>query len=185
MKKRLLIDMDGVIASYYTGFLNAWREKYPNRVVVSADEVLTFYLEETYPPEYKEDILAITQGKGFFENLPPIEGAIEALEEIWNSEEYEPFLCTAPDMDSEDLMCATEKLRWIEALLGYKWLKRTIMANDKTMIDGDILIDDKPTINGLQKPNWQRVFFTHAYNRHLPGPRINNWSEWKQVLTNL
>jgi 5'-nucleotidase len=184
-KKRLLIDMDGVLMDYYGGFVAEWKKRYPERIVIATEMITTFYLEEMYPPEWKADILAITQGKDFFENMPHIAGAIEFMEEIWDSEEYDSFICTAPDMDSEGLMCATEKLRSIERLFGKKWLKRTIMTNDKTMIDGDILIDDKPEIKGAQEPRWKRVFFTHGYNKHLPGPRIGNWTEWREVLTKL
>lgn len=184
-KRRLLIDMDGVLMDYYGAFVIEWKKRYPERPVLPSKYIKTFYLEEMYPPEWKQDILAITQGKDFFENMLPIAAAVGFMEQVWNSEYYDPFICTAPDMDSEDLMCATEKLRSIERLFGKKWLKKTIMTNDKTIIDGDILIDDKPEIKGAQTPSWKRVFYTHRYNRDLPGPRINHWGEWKEVLANV
>jgi 5'-nucleotidase len=181
-KKILLVDMDGVKADYYKGFCIEWAKRFPDRPIVPASELKTFYLENAYPKEWEQDILAITRGKGFFLNLPLIEGAAEALKEMDECGKFEVYLCTAPDVDAEDQCCPGEKLQWIEKHLGKKWLKRTIMSTDKSLIHGHYIIDDKPVMKQSVGPMWKRIFFTHAYNKDLPGPRINKWSEWRKVL---
>lgn len=80
--------------------------------------------------------------------------------------------------------CVTEKFAWVEQNLGRDWLRKLILTKDKTMVRGDVLIDDKLQ-TGSQKSEWQQIFFDRSYNRDLPGPRISNWSDWSQVLANV
>jgi 5'-nucleotidase len=38
---------------------------------------------------------------------------------------------------------------WVENHLGKDWINRLILTRDKTMINGDVLIDDKINITGI------------------------------------
>ena len=55
--------------------------------------------------------------------------------------------------------CVLEKYQWVEAHFGYDWTKRVILTRDKTIVSGDILIDDKPEITGCAMPPWQHVLY--------------------------
>ena len=59
-----------------------------------------------------------------------------------DQEGFKIFICTAPILASP--YCAQEKLNWIRKHLGDKWLDKVILCQDKTMVAGDLLIDDKP-----------------------------------------
>jgi 5'-nucleotidase len=180
-KPILLIDMDGVIADFYGHFLSIWREKYPDRVYVKPEDVTAFYLETLYPAEYSQDILDILRAPGFFANLPPMPGAIEALKKLDEEGKFEIYLCSTPDSDSVNHNCASEKMRWVERHLGKKWVKDVILTHDKTLVQGDFLIDDKPNINGLRKPSWMQIMFQHAYNKDVYGFHMNGWDKWPGV----
>lgn len=39
---------------------------------------------------------------------------------------------------------------WVEKHLGHEFLEQVILTRDKTLITGDILIDDKPDILGKE-----------------------------------
>lgn len=39
-------------------------------------------------------------------------------------------------------------MEWIKLHLGPAWMKQAVIAHDKTMVQGDILIDDRPSIKG-------------------------------------
>src|SRR4051812_13845937 len=52
----LLIDMDGVIADYYGYFCQVWAAKFPDRKVLSPEELTHMYFENCYDPEYTKDI---------------------------------------------------------------------------------------------------------------------------------
>jgi len=62
-----------------------------------------------------------------------------------------------------------------------------MIVRDKTLVKGAILIDDKPQVSGIvEQPEWTHVIFTRSYNKDRKGvPRLNRWSEWRQVVVPL
>lgn len=54
----------------------------------------------------------------------------------------------------------TSQYRWVEKHLGPQFVERIILTRDKTVISGDLLIDDKEVIQGGQP-------FSLAASRHL------------------
>jgi hypothetical protein len=59
-------------------------------------------------------------------------------------------LCSA--LNGESRNCVLEKFEWVDEHLGKDWTIRLIPAKDKTVIRADVLIDDRPKIEGLEKP---------------------------------
>ena len=93
------------------------------------------------------------------------------------------FICTAPLL--ENPTCTNDKLWWVDNHLGGDWIRRTIITKDKTVVDGDFLIDDKPLITGItDEPIWQRIIFDQPYNKNVVGRRLN-WQNYKQVIDKL
>lgn len=185
-KPILLVDMDGVVFDYYSGFTKVWTQRYPDRKVVPREELTEFYIESFYPKEYKKDILAITQGTDFFENLQLIPGAKEALYAIQEEGIFDVFLCSAPDVDCVDQVCHSEKARSVELNLGKPWVKKMILTNDKTLVHGAYLVDDKPLIKGIVKnPAWKQIIFDWPYNREAQGIRLNGWAHWNTLKETL
>ena len=127
----------------------------------------------------------IENSEGFFANLPPMKGALEALQQM-EKLNFNVYICTSPLLSSS--YCAQEKILWIKHHLGEAWLSRLIMTSDKVQAKGDILIDDKPM--ELLEPGgrhnyatWKQVFFDQPYNQHCRNiPRIKRWSDCLQVL---
>ena len=173
--------MDGVVFNYYGQFQKEWMIRHPDHPIIPGNELKDFYIENAYGAEHKEEILQITRSTSFFENLEPNEGAIEALQSILADERFDPALCSAPDLDYQNQHCPSEKYRSIERHLGREWLERTILTKDKTKVRGNYLIDDKPTIKGSMNPHWMHVVFTHRYNEHLDGLRLNGWKDWPRL----
>ncbi|MCT7149596.1 hypothetical protein M1196_23400, partial [Salmonella enterica subsp. enterica serovar Oranienburg] len=62
-----------------------------------------------------------------------------------------------------------------------------IITTDKTLVRGDILIDDKPVISGElpeystgtnHARSWEHVIFDQSYNRHITNRRrILDWGD--------
>lgn len=58
-----------------------------------------------------------------------------------------------------------------------------ILTQDKTLVYGDILIDDKPKISCLQKhPNFVNVLFDQPFNRNINKYSITQWSKWRLII---
>lgn len=176
-KYTLLIDMDGVIAQWYQGFLNKWKEEYPDRQFVAPEDLKEFYIEGQYPEEYESDILRVTRSRGLYLSLPVMPGAQEALEDIEKNclDFIEPFICTAPELKYDDLMCHSEKMQYLKQNFSDFWVSRAIITKDKTVVRGDGLIDDKPTITGSMKPEWVQIAYKQPYNQGT-----FTWEQWPE-----
>ena len=175
----LLFDQDGVLANWYGRLLSRWQSLYPDRPFVKPENLKTFYVEEAYPSEYHRDLLAITRTDDFYETLEPIAGAVDVLYDIQTNclDFIDPYICTSPDLDFEDLDCHSQKARWVDGHLGNFWLKRMILTKDKTLVRGHILIDDKPTVTGALKPVWDHLVYDSAYAGKPPNMTFT-WKDW-------
>jgi len=179
-RKIILIDMDGVISDIEKGFRKAWSEKYSKIPCPLPQNRKTHSLKGNFNRKYFNDIDSIIYSKGFIKNLPPIDGAIKALEEI--AQKYEIFICSTPLQEYKN--CILEKYAWIEKQLGNEWIKKIILTRDKTIVKGDILIDDNPyaDCDGLEKPEWEHIIYDQPYNKHIINKKRISWNNWKEVL---
>src|SRR3989344_7421662 len=176
---RVLIDMDGVIADFEKGFLDNWRKKYPDKISIPLEQRTTFHAEEQYPTELKKLARAIYEEKGFFLSLQPISGGIEAIKEMNNSS-IDIFICTSPI--SKYQHCVPEKYEWIDKHLGQDWVKKIVITKDKTIVDGNFLIDDKPEITGVNKPSWEQILYEQPYNVCVKYKKRITWKNWKTIF---
>ena len=176
----LLVDMDGVIADFERGLSEGFREQFPTETYIPLDQIRTFYVEESYPRRLRKPIRKIYHSEGFFANLHPIDGALEALHELQGRDDTDVFICTTPIRSSP--FSAQEKLEWVINHLDDKWAKRLILTGDKTLVRGDVLIDDKPEIKGILTPTWEHVLFDQPYNRDVTSKRRLTWNNWREVL---
>lgn len=179
----ILIDQDGVLADFEAGVNERWQQQFGENLPILPNERKNFYLADDLP-QYREQIYEIFSSEGFFANLPPIAGAIDALHELL-AVGHDVRICTAPITAYRH--CVAEKFMWVERYLGKEWINRIILTKDKTWVRGDILIDDKPEITGTLTPVWQHWVYDQAYNRHLTdNPRISwqNQESWQHLLIN-
>ncbi|XP_019615097.1 PREDICTED: 5'(3')-deoxyribonucleotidase, cytosolic type-like [Branchiostoma belcheri] len=188
---RVLLDMDGVLADFEGQFLKNFREKYPQDPFVPLEDRSGFYVTKQYyalGQDIGTKAFGIYEEKGFFLSLQPIEGAIEAAREMADMEGVDVYICTSPI--KKYTHCVVEKYQWLDKHLGKEWMERMILTRDKTVINGDLLIDDKPNITGgMSPPQWQHVLFTSWHNRDvtLQGGqvRLDGWlphSGWRDIL---
>jgi 5'-nucleotidase len=180
----ILVDMDGVIADFERGCLNKWKELYPNSPFIDIEKRTMHGIAEEYAlidDSFKGMMDSIMKSPGFFENLPLIENAEKILDNL-ESEGYTVFICTSPLRETDNLI---GKYNWVEKHFGTKWKNRIIMTRDKTLIHGDILIDDKPKITGVIEPSFTHILFDQPYNRNENKPRITQWKDWKEVIENV
>jgi len=109
-----------------------------------------------------EDIAKAYAGRldeipGFFADLPPIEGALEAFNEI--RRHFDTYiLSTAP---WENPSAWTDKLLWVKKHLNLQAHKRLILTHYKNLNHGDFLIDDRPN-NGADKFTGELIRFGSA-----------------------
>ncbi|MBW2972524.1 5'-3'-deoxyribonucleotidase [Candidatus Woesearchaeota archaeon] len=178
-RKIVLFDQDDVLADFQGELLRRWKAGHPDKRHIEVDDLVMFRPEDQYPPEYRHMVREIFCSPGFFRELPPVPGGIEALLEV--SKRHDVYICTSPLYQYEN--CVLEKYEWVDRHLGRGWTPRIIITRDKTVVSGDCLIDDNPDIKGARTPDWEHILYDMPYNRHVKHKRRISWdSDWRSVL---
>lgn len=175
----VLVDQDGPLADFEQGFLDRWQSLHPEEDAIPLAERRTFYVKDQYAPHVRPWIDEIHHAAGFYRELPPTPGAVEAMRAMLELG-VEVRICTAPLSHYEN--CVLEKYEWTERHLGRDFTRRMIVTKDKTLVKGRYLIDDRPTVTGVARPEWEHLLFDCPYNRHVPGTRRLDWSNWREIL---
>ena len=88
--------------------------------------------------------------------MNPIDGAISSVTKLLTSPKYEVyFLSTAPWNNPS---AWTDKRLWVEEHFGETINRRLILTHRKDLLNGDILIDDRPN-NGAKDFKGQWIHF--------------------------
>lgn len=170
---RILVDMDGVIADWGKEWDRALGDANP--AIPRHKQQTTFNLKAGLGEADCQRIDEIMATPGFYAALEPIDGAKAALKRLVK-EGHDVRIVTSPWASNPT--CASDKLNWVVKHYGSHWAKRVIITSDKTFVDGDILIDDKPEVTGDNpNPSWLHVIFSQPYNQHVDKPRLPQWTD--------
>ena len=177
---RILVDMDDVLADFDGEFLKRWRARHPEKMFVPLEERKIFYVKDSYPKELQNLVEDVYLEPGFFREMMPVEGGVDAVKTMQQMG-LEIFFCTSPLYKYKN--CVLEKYEWVERHFGSEWVNQIVLTRDKTLVKGDILIDDKPVITGAESvPMWEHVLYDRPYNRNIDRKRLV-WANWKSVLS--
>lgn len=169
----LLCDQDGVLASFDRRYFDMCREngfKLDCELEDRQHRFAHFHLEDE---SHRELAYQVVCEPGWFANLPPEPGALEHFHEL--SEHFDVWICTKPM--EKNPTCRDEKARWIREHLGEEWERKLILAPDKSLVRGAILLDDAPKIEWLGRAEWQPVVYPHSFNG--PGSEWEHLPHWK------
>lgn len=172
----ILFDQDNVVSDFDGHLGQLLAEKHPEIQQMPLDTRTTFYYEDDYP-EHRGKISRVYLERGFFLDLPLIHGAKEGLLRLLELG-HDVRICTSPVTKND--YCLYEKYHWIKQNLP-EFTKRLIVTKDKTLIRGDVLVDDKPKITGVMSPRWKHILFDQPYNRRVSGPRMS-WDKFEEFL---
>jgi 5'-nucleotidase len=189
----ILLDMDGVLVDWDAGFRTEWGRfgHDPSKI----NRATSYCMEDCVAPELRNAALKVMSQPGFFKDLPPMEGAIKAVEEMVERG-FAILICTSPLPSNPT--CPQDKVEWVRKHLGHIEFRQPgdtkkrldpqdiiVMTRDKTFVMGDVIIDDKPVIHGCMRPTWEHIVFGAPYNKLKPDDerlRFDNWSSWQGVL---
>lgn len=181
---KILLDLDSVLAdwnAHYDECLDGHGSAAAGIPRASRGEQRGWDLNEGLGPRQRAVVKEIMTRPGFYAQLKPIPGAKAAIRRLREAG-HSVHIVTAPYLSNST--CASDKLAWIGKHLGHDLPALTVITNDKTLVRGDILVDDKPVITGSLEPDWQHVYFTQSWNQGLPGPRIDDWltTDWLYTI---
>lgn len=124
-------------------------------IFVDMDDTLCNFMKAYSIALHKEPGIIYPQSQlKFFENLEPIEGAIEGYKKL--KEKYNVYILSKPSIYNP--LSYTEKRLWVEKYFGFKECNNLILSCDKTLLRGKYLIDDCEQA-GLLVPEWEHIVF--------------------------
>jgi 5'-nucleotidase len=178
----VLWDMDGTIYQWSSRLNEILLELDPRFPVVPEGQRVGFdYF--WVPGADRNVILAAMNDPRLYDSLEPIPHVLDTMREM-EASGIDQFICSTPTWSNPG--CVPGKLASLAADLGAEWPNRLILTHDKTLVRGDVLIDDKPTITGAHVPVWQHLMFNQDYNSHIDTRhRLTDPRNWRETLAPL
>ena len=156
----VLLDMDDVITNCLRSAVKNYNEEYNTNF--DYKKVNTWALEDFLGVD-TEVVMNLFRDPGFFENLTPKKGSVGAINELIKSTKYDIYVITATsDDDGSELV---EKIRWFKKYIPKFNTKRIISCNDKYVIRGDVIVDDKVSNLESCEPYMQCILMDSPTNK--------------------
>jgi len=168
--KRILVDMDGVLADVYTRFFELYKKETGKQLTI--DDVAGKLEEEAFQEQRKW-----VSEPGFFRNLPVMPGSIERLKKL-----NESFHVIVVSLATEFPNSLTDKQMWLHHHYPFISWRQIVFCGDKNIFDADIMIDDHP--KNLDNFKGDTIMFTQPHNMLLytRHKRVKSWEEIISLL---
>ena len=173
---RIAIDMDEVMADALTEQLRRYNAAYGT--AITAADLSGRHLEQVVPPAHREAAEAMFDA-AFFEDLDVLPDCQEVVSEL--ADRYEVFIASAA-MDVPRSFDA--KYRWLRRHFPFIPPSHIVFCGDKTIVDADYLIDDRP--RHFAKFRGQALLFSAPHNAGATGyTRVASWKEVREHFARL
>ena len=171
MQKRILIDMDEVMADVMPKFLNLYEERFGVRLKKE-----DYWGKKLYDLDGAKELRDVLYEKGFFADLPVMDHAKEVIQELMGS--YEIFIVTSA---MEFRNSFEDKYDWLQEHFPFIHWRNFVFCGQKQMIDADYMIDDH--VRNIEKFRGHGLLFTSTHNIHETRfTRVNNWLEVREFF---
>lgn len=178
----ILLDMDGPLADFDLHFWErCTADGHQFDVAHPSLQHHRFFTEHIPNRRERSAARQMVDTSGWFRSLPVTPGAIEGVEAL-RSAGHEVWVCTKPL--EVNPTCRDEKAAWLAEHMPFLE-RRLIIAPDKSLIYGDVLLDDAPKMEWLPLALWRPVVFSAPYNG--PGSEwadLPHWS-WGDAIDDL
>lgn len=165
--KRILVDMDGVLADVYSRFFDLHEQETGSRLSVSD---VSGKLEAE---AFKNQIRWVT-APGFFRTVPVMKGSVEGLKKL--NSQYDVVVIS---MATEFPQSLTDKQLWLYENYPFISWKQLVFCGNKSLLQADIMIDDHP--KNLDNFTGETIMFAQPHNVFLNDTKHKRVSSWKEI----
>jgi 5'(3')-deoxyribonucleotidase len=161
--------MDEVITDALSALLRAYNAEFGAALTPHDFPGREFW--EAVPDERRDRIHAYHLADGFFRRLDVMPGSQEVIARL--HERHEVFITTAA---MEFPISFTPKYEWLREHFPFIPDNRIVFCGDKSIIQADYLIDDRP--RHFEHFVGQGILFTAPHNlAETRYPRVNTWQD--------
>lgn len=165
---RIAIDMDEVLADPLHKFIQLYHRDYGTPLDLKIDAGNEIY--QQMPEHINHKWFDYINEKGFFRDLPVMEGSVEALKKL--QEKHEIYIVSAA---MEFRNSFEDKFDWLHEHFPFISWKNIIFCGDK-IVNVDVMIDDRA--RNFVGFNGRPLLFSSPHNLLLTQyERVDNWQE--------
>lgn len=185
-KPIILVDLDDTVNDFSNTFWSVYNEQFKENL--DSSTVNEWNLQKFVRPGV--DAYELLKHPGLFRKLPLKEYAYDFMKHI--NDKYNVYIVTDSPSGTSDCEIkdgqfsnpADDKRRWVAEYLPFFPQDRIIMCSHKWMIEGDILVDDKPaTFEKFTELGKHCILMDMPYNRHIDTPyRAKNLREAEVMI---
>jgi len=175
-RPRIAIDMDEVMADALGEHLRRYNAAYGTKLTPA--ELRGRHLEQCIPPAHRQAAEAMLDAS-FFEELAVLPDCQEVVREL--AGRYDVFIASA----AMDVPCSFDaKYRWLQRHFPMIPPSQIVFCGDKTIVDADYLIDDRP--RHFAKFRGQALLFSAPHNAgETRYTRVASWQDVREHFARL
>ena len=185
MKKQFVlgVDLDGVVADFIGGLKPIAAEWLGVESSTLTDEISYEFPEWGLNEFGGYDALHrfAVKERDLFKNLPPIDGAPAALRRLSTNGIRIRIITHRLFIKWFHVEAIQQTVNWLEHH-GIPYWDLCFMR-DKSAVGADLYLEDNPdNITALRNEGYNTIVVINSMNRHLPGPRAENWAEIEKLV---
>jgi 5'(3')-deoxyribonucleotidase len=169
--KRILVDMDGVLADVYPRFIELYEEE--TGLLKSIDEMIGLKEGEAFP-----ELFRWVETPGFFRTIPVMADSQRVLKLL--NDAYEIIIIS---MATEFPVSLTDKQLWMNENFPFISWKQVVFCGNKSLIPADLMIDDH--FKNLDNFKGETIMYIQPHNinasDHLH-KTVSSWAEIEKLL---
>jgi 5'(3')-deoxyribonucleotidase len=169
--KRILVDMDGVIADVYAKFFELHERE--TGEILRPEDIAGLKEADAFDGQ-----LRWVNTPGFFRSVPVMKDSVTVLEKL--NREYEVIIVS---MATEFPTSLNDKRFWLDYHFPFITWQQMVFCGDKRLINADIMIDDH--FKNLDEFQGKTILFTQPHNmkiRDTHHTRVDTWMEIEKLL---
>ena len=166
-KKRIALDMDGVLADVYEQYFKMDEADFGKKRPF--DEIAGVKESASFP-----NVRKYLYQSGFFRGALVMDGCQNVVNQL--NDQYDLFIVSAA---MEFPLSLSEKKEWLaEHFPAISW-QQIVFCGTKTIINADIMIDDH--FKNLDAFPGQTILFTQPHNMKMDAGRHTRANSWKEL----
>jgi 5'-nucleotidase len=165
--KRILVDMDGVIADVYTRFFELYEKE--TEKTKTMEEIIGFKEAEAFPAVYRW-----VETPGFFRTIPVMKDSQRVLKLL--NEKYEIIIVS---MATEFPYSLTDKQLWLNDNFPFISWKQVVLCGNKSLIRADLMIDDH--FKNLDNFEGDTIMYLQPHNINNTSHNYKTVSSWVEI----